>query len=79
MELDNNDDDASSEMNNNSSNNDDNDSSDVRISSFDSHRESSVEGIAWSACDAWLYMSLSYDGTVQLNHVPTNEKYKILL
>ena len=34
---------------------------------------------AWSACDAWVFGSLSLDGRVVLNHVPSTEKYKILL
>jgi WD40 repeat protein len=39
----------------------------------------SVYAIAWGAADAWIYMSLSYDGKAVLNHVPSKEKYKILL
>ena len=47
-------------------------------SSFDEHEES-VYSVAWSACDAWVFASLSYDGRVVINHVPSTEKYKILL
>jgi len=54
------------------------DSADTKIRTFDEQRES-VYSIAWSACDAWLFASLSYDGKVVLNHVPSTEKYKILL
>jgi len=39
----------------------------------------SVNAIAWGAADAWIYVSASYDGKVELNHVPSKEKYKILL
>lgn len=49
----------------------------VRVSSFE-HLDS-VQSIAWGAADAWIYLSASYDGKVVLNHVPSQEKYKILL
>lgn len=39
----------------------------------------SVYGMAWGAADAWLYASVGYDGKVLANHVPSKEKYKILL
>lgn len=39
----------------------------------------SVYGAAWSAADAWQYMTVTYDGRVALHHVPSKEKYKILL
>lgn len=51
---------------------------DIRVRTFDEHEES-VYSLAWSACDAWVLTSLSYDGQVVLNHVPSTEKYKILL
>jgi len=51
---------------------------DVKIRALDGH-EDSVHAVAWSAADAWVYCSLSYDGRVLLNHVPSTEKYKILL
>lgn len=51
---------------------------DVKVRVIDQH-EDSVYGVAWSPADAWMYCSLSYDGTVILNHVPSTEKYKILL
>jgi hypothetical protein len=35
--------------------------------------------MTWSAADAWLYLTLGYDGNVVLHHVPSKEKYKILL
>jgi EARP and GARP complex-interacting protein 1 len=48
------------------------------IRRFDEHEES-VYGLAWSLCDAWVFASLSYDGRFVINHVPSAEKYKILL
>ena len=38
-----------------------------------------MSGTAWSCYDAWVFASLSYDGRVVMNHVPSTEKYKILL
>ena len=49
----------------------------VRVSRYE-HMDS-VNAISWGAADAWIYMSASYDGKVVLNHVPSKEKYKILL
>ena len=49
----------------------------VRVSRYE-HMDS-VNAITWSAADAWCYLSASYDGKVVLNHVPSKEKYKILL
>ncbi|KAJ8600235.1 hypothetical protein CTAYLR_001971 [Chrysophaeum taylorii] len=51
---------------------------DVCVRTFDLH-DDSVYSLAWSACNAWAFTSLSYDGRVVLNHVPSPEKYKILL
>jgi len=34
---------------------------------------------AWGAADAWIYLTVAYDGKVVLQHVPSKEKYKILL
>jgi WD40 repeat protein len=39
----------------------------------------SVYAAAWGAADAWVYMAISYDGKAVLQHVPSKEKYKILL
>jgi len=50
---------------------------DKLIKRYESHRDS-VYSIAWSS-DAWVFASLSYDGTVIVNTVPQSEKYKILL
>jgi EARP and GARP complex-interacting protein 1 len=49
----------------------------VRVSQYE-HMDS-VNAIAWGAADAWIYLSASHDGKVVLNHVPSKEKYKILL
>ena len=42
-------------------------------------RMNAVYATAWGAADAWVYASVTYDGTVALDHVPSKEKYKILL
>ena len=39
----------------------------------------SVYAAAWGAADAWIYMTVSFDGKAVLSHVPSKEKYKILL
>jgi EARP and GARP complex-interacting protein 1 len=39
----------------------------------------SIYGAAWSSADAWLYCTVAYDGRFALHHVPSKEKYKILL
>ena len=44
-----------------------------------SEHEQSIYSIAWSPHSAWLFASLSYEGKLVINHVPPNEKYKILL
>jgi WD40 repeat protein len=33
----------------------------------------------WAASEAWMYATVSWDGTMALHHVPSKEKYKILL
>eukprot|EP00472_Partenskyella_glossopodia_P008909 CAMPEP_0197526646 /NCGR_PEP_ID=MMETSP1318-20131121/18673_1 /TAXON_ID=552666 /ORGANISM="Partenskyella glossopodia, Strain RCC365" /LENGTH=356 /DNA_ID=CAMNT_0043080917 /DNA_START=12 /DNA_END=1082 /DNA_ORIENTATION=- len=50
---------------------------DKLIKRYEGHRDS-VYSIAWSS-DAWVFASLSFDGTVVINNVPQSEKYKILL
>ena len=50
----------------------------IKVRSIDQHEES-IYSIAWSPADPWMYCSLSYDGRIILNHVPSTEKYKILL
>jgi EARP and GARP complex-interacting protein 1 len=53
--------------------------SDVRVRTFDDHEDSSIVSLAWSAHDAWVLASLSYNGRVVVHHVPSHEKYNILL
>ena len=33
-----------------------------------------MTGIAWSASEPWIFASLSYDGRVTINDVPSAEK-----
>jgi len=49
----------------------------VRVARYE--HVDSVYGMTWSAADAWVYATVGYDGKVALNHVPSKEKYKILL
>jgi WD40 repeat protein len=51
---------------------------DCKVRSYHEHEES-VYSIAWSSCDAWTWASLDFSGRVAVNHVPSTEKYKILL
>lgn len=51
---------------------------DMKVRVVDQH-EDSVYSVAWSPCEAWMFCSLSYDGRIILSHVPSTEKYKILL
>ncbi|KAJ1886134.1 Protein tssc1, partial [Coemansia sp. IMI 209127] len=48
------------------------------VAQFDDH-ETSVYAAHWSAADPWIFASLSFDGRMVINHVPREEKYKILL
>ena len=41
--------------------------------------DEALYGAAWSAKDAWVMAGLSADGRVFVSHVPSSEKYKILL
>lgn len=46
------------------------------------HANSSHEAIyasSWAASEAWMYVTVAWDGTMILHHVPSKEKYKILL
>lgn len=52
--------------------------SDATVAVYE-HHEESVYGLAWSAGDPWIFASLSYDGRVVVNMVPSKEKYKIML
>lgn len=51
---------------------------DSLIKTYSDH-EDSVYAAAWSAYDAWIFATLSYDGRLVINTVPPAEKYKILL
>ena len=55
----------------------DNDSHDKVIQRYE--LEDSVHVIDWSSADAWIFAGVSFNGTFFLNHVPSKEKYKILL
>lgn len=50
---------------------------DIRVAKME--MRDAVYDLDWSAADPWIYVTLSYDGNVVLNHVPSKEKYKILL
>lgn len=41
---------------------------DIKVKAIDQH-EDSVYGVAWSACDAWMFCSLSYEGRLVSCHV----------
>ena len=51
---------------------------DKLISQYKDHEDSIYSG-CWSAYDAWVFATCSYDGRVVVNQVPPAEKYKILL
>ncbi|CAG8588800.1 1020_t:CDS:2, partial [Acaulospora morrowiae] len=42
------------------------------VRTYDQH-EDSVYSVAWSACDPWVFCSLSYDGRAVINRVPSEE------
>lgn len=52
---------------------------DTLITRFDEAHEESVNSVAWSLAEAWTFASLSHDGRMVVNTVPSAEKYKILL
>ena len=51
---------------------------DKLIAVYTDHEDSVYSG-CWSAYDAWVFVTCSYDGRVVVNQVPPAEKYKILL
>lgn len=51
---------------------------DGKACTYDDH-EDSVYGAAWSLSDPWTFASLSYDGRLVVNKVPSHTKYKILI
>lgn len=48
------------------------------IKRFEEH-EDSCYSCCWSASDAWVFTSVSFDGKMVVNRVPGEEKYRILL
>lgn len=50
---------------------------DVRVTRFEC--SDVMADLAWSTSDPWVYATLSYDGAIVVHHVPSREKYKILL
>jgi WD40 repeat protein len=48
-------------------------------SSASSSSSSPIYAARWAASEAWMYATVSWDGTMALHHVPSKEKYKILL
>ena len=50
---------------------------DVRVTRFEC--SDSIADLVWSASDPWIYATLSCDGGFVVHHVPSKEKYKILL
>jgi EARP and GARP complex-interacting protein 1 len=81
--------DTSTGTNNNNSNNNNNLITTAGRSSGESaanalvgryeHGGEPVYAATWGAADAWIYLTIGYDGKAVLNHVPSQEKYKILL
>ena len=50
---------------------------DKKVASFE-HSDACYAS-SWGAADAWVYATVGYQGKVMLHHVPSKEKYKILL
>ena len=50
---------------------------DIRVTRLEC--SDAVSSIAWSSNDPWIYTTLSCDGTVTAQFVPSKEKYRILL
>lgn len=50
----------------------------VRVAQHTQHGDS-IYAAAWGAADSWMYLTVSFDGKAVLHHVPSKEKYKILL
>jgi len=50
---------------------------DVRVTRYEC--SDAVADVAWCSTDPWVYATLSCDGGVVVHHVPSKEKYKILL
>jgi EARP and GARP complex-interacting protein 1 len=69
--------DTTTDENNNSNNKSETSAPNVRVARYE-HNDS-VYAMAWGAADAWVYVTVGYDGKAVLHHVPSKEKYKILL
>ena len=50
---------------------------DIRVTRFEC--SDVTTDLTWSASDPWVYATLSCDGGLVVHHVPSKEKYKILL
>jgi WD40 repeat protein len=59
--------------------NDDNNMANVHIDKYVHTGADACYGAAWGTAEAWIYLSVGYDGQAVLHHVPSDEKYKILL
>lgn len=51
---------------------------DELVFTYDQHSET-VYTAAWSLNDPWIFASLSFDGNIVVNCVPSEYKYKIIL
>lgn len=54
------------------------DTPDGLVKRFEEH-EDSCYSCCWSAADPWVFASVSYDGKLVVNRVPSEERYRILL
>ena len=52
---------------------------DAAVRLHDEDHDDAVVAAAWSAHNAWVYATLSYDGRVAIAQVPSAEKYRVLL
>jgi hypothetical protein len=52
-------------------------SNDIRVARFEC--SDTTADVCWGASDPWMYATLSCDGSLVVHHVPSKEKYKILL
>ncbi|KAL7500056.1 hypothetical protein ACHAWT_009927 [Skeletonema menzelii] len=68
-------DESDGKMKNKSSANESN--ADIRVTRFEC--SDVTTDLTWSASDPWVYATLSCDGGLVVHHVPSKEKYKILL
>lgn len=50
---------------------------DIRVTRYEC--SDAAADLAWCASDPWVYATLSRDGAIVVHHVPSKEKYKILL